>query len=613
MAAEALYDRASLRCSLCLDVFRNPVIIPCGHIFCKECITGLWDEDVCRCPQCKHTFPNKPVVSDWLQMKDLSEKLMKMRPKEEDDEDAEAHEVSCDSCTSRRTKAVQSCLTCVSSFCRNHLEKHNDLFGWKKHLLTEATDLQSKTCSLHGKLLDVFCRTDQKCVCVLCAIHEHKKHDSVSASEERADRQGKLMETREKFQQNVRDREKDLKELKQAEESITKTSVRVEELITERQRDELSRIEGLQEKVQQKISDLRMKESELGQLLTTEDHIHFLQNYPSDCEESMSKEYEDLSNIYENPKAYFSNVELLLSEMQERLLEVTKETEIKIRSGEATVQIKSSPGPAQRDQKDVFSFGESVAEFTFSFQHVPLISTSVEASGSAHEEERCKHETQEYYKPVVLLPDLVEISTGEENEQVVFSHRAKLYRYDKESPQWKERGVGELKILQNNDSRRARLVMRREKVLKLCANHWITPNMKLEPMKASEKAWTWSALDFADGDGSVQTLAARFKLQETADAFKKRFEEAAAASFTGAETPETDEDFEVAVRSLKGKLYPDAVGDHDAGAAIETQNHREEENSDDDDEAVNHTEMLKFSSLVPSLRLEVWQIPSKKP
>uniref|UniRef100_A0A8C1WY71 RanBD1 domain-containing protein n=1 Tax=Cyprinus carpio TaxID=7962 RepID=A0A8C1WY71_CYPCA len=131
------------------------------------------------------------------------------------------------------------------------------------------------------------------------------------------------------------------------------------------------------------------------------------------------------------------------------------------------------------------------------------------------------------YKPVVPLPDLVELLTGEEKELVVFSHRAKLYRYDRESQQWKERGIGELKILQDHERRRARLVMRRKQVLKLCANHWITANMKLEPIKASEKAWTWSALDFADGDGSVQTLAVRFRLQETADAFKKCFEEAA--------------------------------------------------------------------------------------
>ncbi|XP_058644128.1 tripartite motif-containing protein 29-like isoform X2 [Onychostoma macrolepis] len=307
-------------------------------------------------------FPVGTVsVRTALQMKELSEKLMKMRPKAEDDEDAEAHEVSCDSCTSRRTNAVQSCLTCVSSFCRNHLEKHNDLFGWKKHLLTEATDLQSRTCSLHDKLMDVFCRTDQKCVCLLCAIQEHKNHDSVSASEERADRQTKLMETREKFLQNIRDREKDLKELKQAEASVTcsaqtavseserifsevlcsvqKTSVRVKELITERQRDELSRIDGLQEKVQQKISDLRMKVSELDQFLTTEDHIHFLQNYP----ECTSEEFEDLSNISENPKAFFCNVELLLSKMQERLLDGTKDTETKIKSGEVVPPKADAP------------------------------------------------------------------------------------------------------------------------------------------------------------------------------------------------------------------------------------------------------------------------------
>lgn len=202
------------------------------------------------------------------------------------------------------------------------------------------------------------------------------------------------------------------------------------------------------------------------------------------------------------------------------------------------VQIKSSQGPAQRDQKDVFRFGEPVAEYNFSFQHVPSESTSVEASGS--DPETCKHEDEGTldYKPVVPLPDLVELLTGEEKEQVVFSHRAKLYRYDRESQQWKERGIGELKILQDHERRRARLVMRRKQVLKLCANHWITANMKLEPIKASEKAWTWSALDFADGDGSVQTLAVRFRLQETADAFKKCFEEAAVTSFTGAERGE---------------------------------------------------------------------------
>ncbi|XP_073701274.1 E3 ubiquitin/ISG15 ligase TRIM25-like [Garra rufa] len=562
MAAEA--DRDVLKCSVCLGFLRSPAIIPCGHSFCKDCITSLWDQDVCRCPQCDQTFSNKHSVTDWLQVKELYEKLMKMRTKveDEDDEDAEAHEVSCDSCASRRTKAVQSCLTCVSSFCRDHLEKHNELHRWRKHLLTQATDLKSKTCSQHQRLMDVFCRTDHKCVCLLCAVNEHNNHDTISASEERANRQRKLMETREKFLQNIQDREKDFKELKQAQETITcssqtavteserifsevvcdiqKTCINVKELIAERQRAELKHIEGLQEQVQQKISNMRMKVSELDQFMTTEDHIHFLQNYPSDCEESTSEECEGLSSISENPKAFFCNMELLVSKMQERLMHVTKETEIKIKSEKAKVQKMSSPDCAQGDQKDVFHFGESVTESIFSFQNVLLKSTSVEASTSDHAEEACKGEDDNAldFEPVVPLPDLVDISTGEENERVVFSHRAKLYRYDKDSQQWKERGVGELKILQNNESKRARLVMRREQVLKLCANHYITPNMKLEHMKAAAKAWTWSALDFAEGDGSVEMLAVRFRLQETADAFKKSFEEAVITSFFGAKRGE---------------------------------------------------------------------------
>lgn len=108
-------------------------------------------------------------------------------------------------------------------------------------------------------------------------------------------------------------------------------------------------------------------------------------------------------------------------------------------------------GSVQFDQKDIFRFGESVPAFNFSFQHVP--SSVLNQSGASG--------TDETYEPAVPLPDLIEISTGEENEQVVFSHRAKLYHYDKELIEWKERGVGVLKILQNKQPRRARLVMRR--------------------------------------------------------------------------------------------------------------------------------------------------------
>ncbi|KAM9347457.1 E3 SUMO-protein ligase RanBP2 [Symphorus nematophorus] len=199
----------------------------------------------------------------------------------------------------------------------------------------------------------------------------------------------------------------------------------------------------------------------------------------------------------------------------------------------------ASPIASSSLRKNLFRFGESTGGFNFSFQ--PGISPSKSPAklnqsrasvGTDDEQDVTQDEERDgqYFEPVVPLPDLVEISTGEENEQVVFSHRAKLYRYDKELGQWKERGIGDLKILQNYDSKRVRLIMRRDQVLKICANHWITEVMKLEPMKGAEKAWVWSAMDFAEvGDGKIEQLAVRFKLLETANTFKQIFEEAKVA------------------------------------------------------------------------------------
>ncbi|XP_074551049.1 E3 SUMO-protein ligase RanBP2 isoform X1 [Halichoeres trimaculatus] len=198
--------------------------------------------------------------------------------------------------------------------------------------------------------------------------------------------------------------------------------------------------------------------------------------------------------------------------------------------------VYASPLASSPLRKNLFRFGESTSGFNFSFQ--PGISPSKSPAklnqsgasvGTDDEQDSTQDEERDgqYFEPVVPLPELVEISTGEENELVVFSHRAKLYRYDKSLAQWKERGIGDLKILQNYDSKRVRLIMRRDQVLKICANHWITAAMKLEPMKGAEKAWVWSALDFAEtGDGNIEQLAVRFKLQETANTFKQVFEEA---------------------------------------------------------------------------------------
>ncbi|XP_053733056.1 E3 SUMO-protein ligase RanBP2 isoform X1 [Synchiropus splendidus] len=243
-------------------------------------------------------------------------------------------------------------------------------------------------------------------------------------------------------------------------------------------------------------------------------------------------------------KASSSNVSSLLGKSQPETTGPTLEWDnydLREEALDDTVSsVYASPLASSPIRKNLFRFGESTSGFNFSFQPGPSpskspakLNQSRTSVGTDDEQDGGQEEERDgqYFEPVVPLPDLVELCTGEENELVVFSHRAKLYRYDKDLKQWKERGIGDLKILQNYDTKRARVIMRRDQVLKICANHWITTLMKLEPMQGAERAWVWSALDFSEGgEGNVEQLAVRFKLEEAANAFKNVFEEAKLAS-----------------------------------------------------------------------------------
>ena len=91
----------------------------------------------------------------------------------------------------------------------------------------------------------------------------------------------------------------------------------------------------------------------------------------------------------------------------------------------------------------------------------------------------------------------VETKSGEEDEEILFKERAKLYRWDRDLGQWKERGVGDLKILFHPSKHFYRILMRREQVLRVCANHNITEVMELKPMNSSANSLIWTATDYS--------------------------------------------------------------------------------------------------------------------
>jgi len=131
-------------------------------------------------------------------------------------------------------------------------------------------------------------------------------------------------------------------------------------------------------------------------------------------------------------------------------------------------------------------------------------------------------------KPIVQLQK-VDLSRNEEDEKELYKMRSKVYRYfvdDEDGSMWKERGVGDVRILNNEKNATYRVLMRRDKTLKICLNHFLLPNMEIKNHATNEKALLWSTpADFADGESKPETLCIRFGKAESAVEFKAKFEE----------------------------------------------------------------------------------------
>ena len=176
-------------------------------------------------------------------------------------------------------------------------------------------------------------------------------------------------------------------------------------------------------------------------------------------------------------------------------------------------------------KSDSQGFGFKMAPFAVG-NIKPLFNTkSEDGGGDCGEEENPEREADVHFKPLVTLPELPSISTGEEEEEAVFSHRAKLYRFDSNTKQWKERGVGDIKIKCHKKTGKARILMRRDQVLKICCNHYINGDMDIKVHGGNDCTLTWfTPSDFADEeDTKFQKLMVKFKHAETASDFKSLF------------------------------------------------------------------------------------------
>lgn len=144
-----------------------------------------------------------------------------------------------------------------------------------------------------------------------------------------------------------------------------------------------------------------------------------------------------------------------------------------------------------------------------------------EEDGEAEEEEPDVH-----FEPIVQLSE-VEVKTNEESEVPLLKIRAKLFRLDAEAKEWKEKGTGDCKILVHKESGKARILMRRDKTLKICANHYVNPTYELKENIGSDRSWLYNVIgDVSEGEAENLTLAIRFGSKENAQKFKDAFERA---------------------------------------------------------------------------------------
>ncbi|XP_061566218.1 E3 ubiquitin-protein ligase TRIM39-like [Cololabis saira] len=337
-------------CSICLDVFADPVTTPCGHNFCKTCITHYWDGNVLyKCPVCQKMFGRRPDLEVNTLLREMvsefrREAQQKSSSSSSEQQAAEPGEVPCDVCTGTRLKALKSCLVCLASYCETHLEPHLTMSGLKRHQLVEPVEnLEDRICTKHDKPLELFCKTDQTCVCMLCPVLDHKNHEFVPLREEYEGKKAELQKTDAEIQKMIQKRRLKIQEIKESlkisndaadrekAEGVQvftdlKASVerRLKEFMKEmedKQKTAEKQAEDFIKDLEQEICELKKRSSEVEQLSRSEDHLHLLQRFSSLEDAPPTKNW---TEVRVHPPPYEGTVVRAVEQLEKNLTEKMK-------------------------------------------------------------------------------------------------------------------------------------------------------------------------------------------------------------------------------------------------------------------------------------------------
>ncbi|XP_078022668.1 E3 ubiquitin-protein ligase TRIM21-like isoform X2 [Epinephelus lanceolatus] len=257
---------------------------------------------------------------------------------------AKPGEVPCDVCTGTKLKALKSCLVCLASYCETHLEPHLTMSGLKRHQLIDPVEnLEDRMCTKHDKPLELFCKTDQTCVCTLCTVSDHKTHDAVPLKEEYEGKKAELGKTEAEIQQMIQKRQLKIQEIKHSvdlsekdadreiaegvqvftalKESVERGLNELIKMIEDKKKTTQKQAEGFIKELEQEISELKKRSTEVKQLSHSRDHLHLLQSVQSLKAPRLSKDWTEVSVC---PPSYEGTVVRAVSQLEETLSEQMK-------------------------------------------------------------------------------------------------------------------------------------------------------------------------------------------------------------------------------------------------------------------------------------------------
>ncbi|KAM3926598.1 E3 ubiquitin/ISG15 ligase TRIM25-like [Leptodactylus fuscus] len=256
MASAAL--RAELDCSICLSTYTDPVMLRCGHNFCRVCIDRVLDTQdqsgVYSCPECREEFQERPVLMRCLALCNIMENLLSTQPTQTQTG------ICCTYCVDSLVPAVKSCLLCEASLCDKHLKVHSKS---PEHVLCDpSTDLEKRKCPVHKELLRYYCNYDGICICVSCSlagIHRGHRVEMLDVASENMKK--KLRNVLQKLTTNRKETEEKLQSLEERrrkdQEKASGETERVTAMFTAFRRQ----MDDLEKKVLSELSKQEKEES----------------------------------------------------------------------------------------------------------------------------------------------------------------------------------------------------------------------------------------------------------------------------------------------------------------------------------------------------------------